>query len=51
MAVLDRRIEEKEKEIAMYEQLIEEKSDDLQYYESVQGKDWAAFKLGFIRGK
>lgn len=51
MAVLDNRIKKLEEQNAVYEQLIEEGTDQLKYLESEQGKEWLAIEMGLIKDK
>ena len=51
MAVLDKRIEKVEKEIAYYETLNENDEDTAKWLESEQGKLWTSWQYGFIQGQ
>ena len=49
IAVLDKRIEEAEKENAKYEQIIQKGNKDLEFYQAELGKDWLAHLQGWFR--
>ena len=49
ISILEKRIDAKKDEILELTQIIEEDRKDLEYYESVFGKEWLAFQKGFVR--
>jgi hypothetical protein len=49
IAVKDKRIKEKEKEIARLEQIIEKGEESVEFYESLYGKEWLAIHNGWVR--
>ena len=49
IAIMDKRIETKKDEIVELSQIIDQGNKDVEYYESVFGKEWLAFQKGFIR--
>ena len=49
IAVLDKRIDEIEKENVRYEEMYQEGETDLNWYESLMGKDWLAIHKGWVR--
>lgn len=48
-AVLDKREKALDAEIAELEETNSADEKDLQYYESIFGKEWLAFQNGFVR--
>ncbi len=51
MAVLDKRIEKVQEEIAYYEELNENAEGTAEWLESEQGKLWTSWQYGFIQGQ
>ena len=51
MAVLDKRIEKVQDEIAYYEELNENAEGTAEWLESEQGKLWTSWQYGFIQGQ
>ncbi len=50
LAVYNKRIAKAEEENKKLEEVIEEQKFDLQYYQSVMGKEWLAFQDGWVKG-
>ena len=51
MAVLNRREQQLNNEIAKLEQTIEKGNKDAEYYDSVLGKNWLAINQGWMSGE
>ena len=51
LGVMNSRIAKAEEENKKWEEVIEEKKFDLEYYQSVMGKEWLAFQNGWVRGE
>lgn len=51
LGVMNSRIAKAEQENKKWEEVIEEKKFDLEYYQSVMGKEWLAFQNGWVRGE
>lgn len=49
IAILNKKIADQKAENQRYEEIIEQKKYDAEYYESVFGKEWLAFQEGFVR--
>jgi hypothetical protein len=50
LAVYNKRIAKAEEENKKLEEVIEEQKFDLEYYQSVMGKEWLAFQDGWVKG-
>ncbi|MBQ9728242.1 MAG: hypothetical protein IJV85_01460 [Clostridia bacterium] len=51
IGVMNKREKKLTKEINELQQVIEDQEQDAQYYESLTGKDWLAYQMGFVRGE